>query len=589
MMRCLLWCAAACLFLVGGGAARDVNVAFECAVREYAYEYAEQLQGWRGAEKMKEVFDGLELATMCNKTFEGKGLARTEAPRFAIPSEGVVLFVDAEAGRDEGSGTEGAPLRTVEGALVAMRKARRGRGGQVEGTIVLRGGVHYLKETLRMTGEDSNLTVMNYPGERAAVSGAVPLRTTWKRHGTVGNVYVADIKGQVDDVPGLRVGGRRGARASYPNRDPELTYFPDGWVSDSKTKWTAPRAPKNPVQYVTLEEPHLTDKTMFTNYMVGINGTCEVFDPPVSYWCSETPSGGGAFSYRIPSGMTAPPKTLRKYQNPKGAIITTWRPEHWAVWMFEVDSYDAATDTFGWTKGGFQGARGHNEGSDWFIENVIEELDSPNEYFFDRETGQLYYYYNGTGAPPADLQFEATKLKTLVSVVGTQKEPVRGHRYKGVTFRDTAYTYMDPHGVPSGGDWALQRSAALFFEGTEDVLVDSCLVTRVDGNAVMLSGYNRGAVLQRNEFVWIGDNVMAAWGYTAPYGSKDKVLGQYKMGVDGSGGEQPRGTKVLYNFIHELGLFEKQSSPWFQSKAAETVLKGNIGFNMPRAGINFND
>lgn len=43
------------------------------------------------------------------------------------------------------------------------------------------------------------------------------------------------------------------------------------------------------------------------------------------------------------------------------------------------------------------------------------------------------------------------------------------------------------------------------------------------------------------------------------------------------------------NFIHELGHYEKQSSPWFQAKSCLNVIHQNIFFNMPRAGINFND
>ena len=49
----------------------------------------------------------------------------------------------------------------------------------------------------------------------------------------------------------------------------------------------------------------------------------------------------------------------------------------------------------------------------------------------------------------------------------------------------------------------LQRDAALFFEGTEDLKITGCTIERVDGNAVMLSGYTRGAVIERNEFTYI--------------------------------------------------------------------------------------
>lgn len=83
---------------------------------------------------------------------------------------------------------------------------------------------------------------------------------------------------------------------------------------------------------------------------------------------------------------------------------------------------------------------------------------------------------------------------------------------KGVTLRDTAYTYLDPHGMPSGGDWGLQRTAAVFLQRTEGVQIDGCTFVRLDGNAVMVSAYNRGLEITRNEFSWIGDNVVAQWG-----------------------------------------------------------------------------
>ena len=69
-------------------------------------------------------------------------------------------------------------------------------------------------------------------------------------------------------------------RASFPNRDPELSIFPDGWVTE-KTLWTPPKPPAKNESFVTLESPMLHDKTMFQNYMVGVKGRCEVYDPPV--------------------------------------------------------------------------------------------------------------------------------------------------------------------------------------------------------------------------------------------------------------------------------------------------------------------
>ena len=51
--------------------------------------------------------------------------------------------------------------------------------------------------------------------------------------------------------------------------------------------------------------------------------------------------------------------------------------------------------------------RGNNRGGEWYVENVFEELDSPNEYFYNESTHVLYYYHNASGAPPASMHFEA--------------------------------------------------------------------------------------------------------------------------------------------------------------------------------------
>ena len=37
--------------------------------------------------------------------------------------------------------------------------------------------------------------------------------------------------------------------------------------------------------------------------------------------------------------------------------------------------------------------------------------------------------------------------------------------------------------------------------------------------------------------------------------------------------------------MHEVGLYTKQNSFYFQSEAIATLIEGNIMFNGPRAGI----
>ena len=49
-----------------------------------------------------------------------------------------------------------------------------------------------------------------------------------------------------------------------------------------------------------------------------------------------------------------------------------------------------------WTYGGFQEARGSTAGREWYVENVFEELDVAEEWFYDEETKIIYYSPNGT-------------------------------------------------------------------------------------------------------------------------------------------------------------------------------------------------
>jgi hypothetical protein len=128
-------------------------------------------------------------------------------------------------------------------------------------------------------------------------------------------------------------------------------------------------------------------------------------------------------------------------------------------------------------------------------QNIFEELDAPNEWFFDQATSKLYLWYNCSTPktpPPSTLDFVATSLNEMIGIRGTIDAPVSGVTIRGIGIRDAAATFMQPWGVPSGGDWSLYRGGAVYIEGAENVTVHDNLFKRVDGNALMISGYTRG-------------------------------------------------------------------------------------------------
>jgi hypothetical protein len=211
------------------------------------------------------------------------------------------------------------------------------------------------------------------------------------------------------------------------------------------------------------------------------------------------------------------------------------------------------------TRGGIQGGEGIDGpwGGQWWIENVLEELDIGREWWFDNQSLVVYYKPNGTAtddgddvtAPPSG-SFVATQHQLLFNITGSQANPAHHIAIHGLTMRDTSYTYFEPHGLPSGGDWALQKTAAITLVGTENISISNNLLTRLDGNGVFVGGYNRGLTIEENEFSWIGGSAMAAWGDTSTtLSAAKKIEVPWPIGPDGQGGNQPRGVRVLGNIV----------------------------------------
>ena len=87
------------------------------------------------------------------------------------------------------------------------------------------------------------------------------------------------------------------------------------------------------------------------------------------------------------------------------------------------------------------------------MQNVLEELDSEREWYYDWRQGHLYFAFNGT--QPTSEEWVATRTKVLFNVSGTATAPAKGITIKGIQIRDTALTWLDPHGLPSGNDLSI--------------------------------------------------------------------------------------------------------------------------------------
>jgi hypothetical protein len=230
----------------------------------------------------------------------------------------------------------------------------------------------------------------------------------------------------------------------------------------------------------------------------------------------------------------------------------------------------ANVSTIGWTYGAFQGAEGDENGEDWYIDHVAEELDAPREFYFDAASQKLYFNMNATVGvpPPPSWTWEVPMLACLINISGTPANPVTGISISGITFTGAAASIMMAHGIPTGGDWGLARIGAIRIEGASGVSISASTFTRLDGTAVSINGWVRNTTFDSNECVWLGEGCVASWGRTD--------------GVDATAGTQPFGTVVSNNLCHEIGHYEKQVSCYFAATSGQATIANNIFYNMPR-------
>ena len=206
--------------------------ALDCALRVLALEVAtERISrgGAHGPRNLRSVWDSLEFPTACPASPPPRpGAARRPVGPATLPTD--ALYVDWASGLDSNSGAVGAPLKTVENALL-----RSIADGPTPRAIVLRHGTHPLRSTLEIGPAHSGLHLTAYPGEQAILSGGAHLSLDFSSKTINGiQALVATIP---DSVPrehftelfvedgndnALNQGGlSRYTKARWPDGDPE--------------------------------------------------------------------------------------------------------------------------------------------------------------------------------------------------------------------------------------------------------------------------------------------------------------------------------------------------------------------------------
>lgn len=143
----------------------------------------------------------------------------------------------------------------------------------------------------------------------------------------------------------------------------------------------------------------------------------------------------------------------------------------WGGWHYVVDNVSQAGPgfvSFNLAYGGYQEGRGPQTkaGVNYFyVENVLEELDAPGEWFYDAQRSLLYLLPNSSLPVLQAAELDVPVLDALVVVNGSAGGPyASGIRFVNLTFTESRVTFLEQYEVPSGGDWSVHRGAALFVQ-----------------------------------------------------------------------------------------------------------------------------
>ncbi|NDP21058.1 MAG: PDZ domain-containing protein [Paludibacter sp.] len=229
-----------------------------------------------------------------------------------------------------------------------------------------------------------------------------------------------------------------------------------------------------------------------------------------------------------------------------------------------------------------------------FVENIFEELDAPNEWYYNKDK-KILYYYPANEEILSNATIEIATLAHLVELRGTLEKPLKNVSIIGVKFVQTKRTFMETKEPLMRSDWTIYRGAAVFFENTENCSITDCEFTNLGGNAVFLSGYNYDDKITGSYFYKIGASAICLVGDTSAVRScvnkyeKFTPLENMDFTPGPKNSKYPRQCIIEDNLIHNIGEVEKQTAGIELQIAAQITIRHNTIYKVPRAAINIGD
>ncbi len=291
----------------------------------------------------------------------------------------------APNGSDAYPGTETKPFATLARARDAVRE-KVAVGLDRNWLVLVQGGTYPQPGTLAFGPEDSgterySITYAAAPGEKVLLDGGRRI-TGWKKGaGEIWRAELPEVKAGKWYFRQMFVNGQRAVRARTPNLDDPVP-------------WWKIRTSTCTIDALPPEDVPIT---------ASVTGPLQGYNNPRDVELVYIENNAGSRKCLGTVNETAQTFTL--------APPHQWNPRSFGTeWKLSVPS----------------------EGKACYLENTLEMLDQPGEWYLDRQTGVLSYWPRAGEDLRRDDVVAAVVQKTLLAVLGTRDRPVVNLHFKGI-------------------------------------------------------------------------------------------------------------------------------------------------------------
>ncbi len=442
----------------------------------------------------------------------------------SVPTVMDTIYV-APNGKADAAGTKADPVN-LQGALTLIAAKNDNMTGNIE--VVLAGGYYYLSETLKITEAHSGTN--NYSVVWKAAEGETPvLGTAYTVSGSwtkdeTTGIYSVDVPAWLDSRQ-LFVDNVRAVRARSEGGLTACTFKFNGSTNVGYTcKDTELAGFANPTD---LE---LVFKEEWTQPRIGVASITDNGDGTIGIVVDQP-----GWRYMLGKGQTQP----------------------------------------------------KSDGPVW-IENALELLDAPGEWYLDTKNDKLYYMPRAwenmsdvTVTLPTMDQYNGGNEQQLVLIAGSSYDDrVENIHFEGITFADTtwlrpnsSYGHSDVQNnhIRESGD--KMQTAAVVVKKANAVWFTGCTFTRLGITGLQLIDGVQNSFIIGNHFYDISGGAINVG---EPYITADVAYAQ--------GNAMMKNDDIFNNYIHDIGVDYGSAAAISVGFAADMDMNHNEIFDIPYSG-----